>query len=75
MATLTKGRILDEVTKYQSVEFKGKWETLEVFHADKEGDVEITMTNGVDVFLTYLNQEDLKMLSDHILKNLKPIKV
>jgi len=75
MATLTKGRILDEGTKYQSVEFKGKWETLEVFHVDKEGDVEITMTNGVDIFLTYLNQEDLKMLSDHILKNLKPIKV
>jgi hypothetical protein len=46
-----------------------------VFYADKEGDVEITMTNGVDIFLTYLNQEDLKMLSDHILKNLKPIKI
>jgi hypothetical protein len=75
MATLTKGRIIDEGTKWQSVEFKGKWETLEVFHADKEGDVEITMTNGVDIFLTYLNQEDLKLLSDHILKNLKPIKV
>lgn len=75
MATLTKGRITDEGTKLQSVEFKGTWETLEVFSADKEGDVEITMTNGSDIFLTYLNQEDLKLLSDHLLKQLKPVKV
>lgn len=75
MATLTKGRISEAGTKWQTVEFKGKWETLEVFAADKEGDVEITMTNGTDIFLTYLNQEDLKMLSDHLLSQLKPIKV
>jgi hypothetical protein len=75
MATLTTGKIFDEGTKWQSVEFKGKWETLSVFPSDKEGDVEITMTDGKDIFVTYLNQEDLRLLSDHLVKQIKPIKV
>lgn len=75
MATLTIGKILDEGSKYQSVIFKGKWESLEVFSADKDGDVEITMTDGKFVFTAYLNQEDTKLLSDHLVKQIKPIKV
>jgi len=75
MAILTRGKITDADTKWQSVEFKGKWESLEVYAADKEGDVEVAMSDGTDIFRTYINQEDLKLLSDHLLKQLKPVKI
>ena len=71
--TTTTVEINSEGTEWQSLSFRGRWETLEVEHADKDGDVEFAMVDRGDrnTFTVYLNQDHIKLLIEHLQKQLK----
>ena len=56
---------------YTSIEFKGKWVSMEVTSADKSGDVEIRITEDGDEKYIFINQENLKQLITHLQKQVK----
>lgn len=56
--------------EWDTIEFMGKWTNMEVSSVDKDGEVEITVTNGEE-FRVFLNQENIHQLITHLQKQLK----
>jgi hypothetical protein len=56
---------------WNTIEFMGKWTNMEVSSIDKDGDLEITVTNDGEDFRVFLNQENIKQLITHLQKQIK----
>jgi hypothetical protein len=57
--------------KWNTIEFKGRWTSMEVSSADHEETVEFSMVVHDEEFRVFLNQENLKQLITHLQKQIK----
>ena len=65
-----KETIWEHNPEWDTIEFMGKCTNMEVSSVDKDGEVEITVTNGEE-FRVFLNQENIQQLITHLQKQLK----
>jgi hypothetical protein len=62
---------LHEGTAMESLEFKGRWETINIESRDADGDVEIRIIgSSVGSLYFFINQDQIKMVIEHLQKQL-----
>ena len=65
-----KVNIKEKGTPYQFLEFQSKWHSLMVDY-EVNGEVEITMVSKDSIDTVSLNQDQIKILIEHLQKQLK----
>lgn len=68
---MDKHEILYEGTDYANLVLKwGIWKTLDFYSVDSGGDISIELTNSDEMTSFYLDQEGIKLLIDHLQKQI-----
>jgi hypothetical protein len=57
--------------EWNTIEFRGKWTSMEVSSVDHEKEVEFSMVADGEEFRVFLNQENIQQLITHLQKQLK----